>query len=107
MFGLLRIGRVAPSTKAAATLPLAAGGVVVEKRLRLREAAHWASWADTISMIRARHPEIVEVILRAVEAPDEVPSVQAVNRSVDSLAHVGFVPPLGRVGARGCSPSNC
>ena len=93
--GLLRIGpdAVAPSATAAATLPLAAGGLGLRSALRLREAAHWASWADTISMVRARHPEIAEVILRAVEARDEVPSVQAINRSVDSLADVGFVPP--------------
>ena len=93
--GLLRIGpdAVAPSAKAAATLPLAAGGLGLRSALRLREAAHWASWADTISMVRARHPEIAEVILRAVEARDEVPSVLAITRSVDSLADVGFVPP--------------
>ena len=44
-------------------------------------------------MVRARDHEIAEVILRALEARDEVPSVQAINRSVDSLADVGFVPP--------------
>ena len=84
---------VAPSAKAAATLPLAAGVLGLRSALRLREAAHWASWADTINMVRARHPQKAEVIPRAMEASDEVPSVQAISRSVDSLADFGFVPP--------------
>ena len=81
---MLRIGpdAVAPSAKAAATLPLAAGGLGLRSALRLREAAYWASW-DAI--LRSRR--------LAVEARDEVPSVLAINRSVDSLADVGFVPP--------------
>ena len=44
-------------------------------------------------MVRARHPEIADIILRTVEARDEVPSVQAINRSVDGLPDVGLVPP--------------
>ena len=70
------------------------GGLGLRSALRLREAAHWASWADTIKMVRARHPEMAEVILQAVEARDEVSSVQAINRSVEfgrDLSH-----PLGK-----------
>ena len=56
---------------------------------RPREAVHWA----------AHHLEIAEVILRAVEARDEVPSVLAINRS--QQADVGFVPPSwAELGAR-------
>ena len=57
-------------------------GVGVEERL---EVAHWASWAAIT--------DIAETILAAVEARDEVPSVQAINRIVESLAEVGFVAP--------------
>ena len=92
---LLRIGpdAVAPSAKAATSLPLAAGGLGLRSAFRLREAAHWASWADTMKMVRARHPEVAETILQAIEARDEVPSVQAINQSLESLVDVGFAPP--------------
>ena len=67
----------------------------------MREAAHWASWANTIKIVKARHPDIADIILAAVEARDEVPSVQALNQSVESLAEVGFVAPPWEELARG------
>ena len=84
---------VAVSAQKAATLPLTGGGLGLRSAWRLREAAHWVSWADTIKMVKARHLDIAETILAAVEARDEVPSVQAINQSVESLAEVGFVAP--------------
>ena len=44
-------------------LPLASGGLGLRSAWRLREAAHWASWADTIKMVKARHPDIADTIL--------------------------------------------
>ena len=78
---------MAPSAKAEL---LAAEGLGLRSALRLR--AHWATWADAFNMVRARHPEIAEVIQRAVGARDEVPSVQAVNRSVDSFGRRWICP---------------
>ena len=49
---------VAVSAKKATTLPLTSGGLGLRSAWRLREAAHWASWADTIKMVKARHPDI-------------------------------------------------
>ena len=98
---------VAVSASKAATLPFTSGGLGLRSAWRLREAAHWASWADTIKMVKARHPDIANIILAAVEARDEVPSVQAVNQSVESLAEIGFVAPLGRVGQGDCCPAKC
>ena len=92
---------VAVSVSKAATLPLTSGGLGLRSAWRLREAAHWASWADTIKMVKARHPDIADIILAAVEARDEVPSVQAINQSVESLAEVGFVAPPWEELARG------
>ena len=86
-------GAVAVSARKAATLLLTSGGLGLRSAWRLREAAHWASWADTIKMVKASHPDIAETILAAVEARDEVPSVQAINQSVESVAEVGFDAP--------------
>ena len=41
-----------------ATLPLAQGGLGLRSAQRTRVAAHWASWADTLPMIAARHPAV-------------------------------------------------
>ena len=46
-----------------------------------------------MKMVRTRHPEVAETILQAIEARDEVPSVQAINQSLESLVDVGFAPP--------------
>ena len=57
--------------------------------VRLRHAAHWASWADSIKMISERHPEVSTTILRAV---DEQHAMGVVS-SVQTLEEAGFVPP--------------
>ena len=95
---LLRIrpDAVAASAKAATSLPLVAGRFGLRSALRLREAAHWASWADAVKVVWARHPDIAETILQAVDARDEAPSVQAINRSLESLVAVDFAPPSKR-----------
>ena len=68
-------------------------GIGLRSAFRLREAAHWASWANTMKMVWARHPDIAETIMQAVNAHDDAPSVQAINRSRESLVAVGFTPP--------------
>ena len=50
----IRLDAVAASAKAATSLPLVAGGLGLRSALRLREAEHWASWADTMKMVWAR-----------------------------------------------------
>ena len=62
----------------------------------------------TIKMVKARQPDIADIILAAVEARDEVPSVQAINQSVDILAEVGFVAHrLGSSWPGDCCPAKC
>ena len=69
---------------------------VCRSALRLREAAHWASWADTMKTVWARHLDIAETIMQAVNAHDDAPSVQAINRSREILVAVGFAHPFGK-----------
>ena len=45
--------------KHVATTPHRVGDVTVSKRTR--EAAHWASWSDTLPMIHARHPVVANL----------------------------------------------
>ena len=75
--------------KAATSLPVAAGGLVLRSEFRLQEAAQWTSCADTMKMVRVRDPEDAETIMQAMEARDEVPSVQAME-STSSLETVSL-----------------
>ena len=98
-------GAIACSAKAASNLPLAMEGLGLRSAVKLRHAAYWASWADAIKMIAARHPEIAGTIIRAVHAGFEAPSVQAIVTSQRCLERDGFVCPswedlaTGEVGA--------
>ena len=48
-----------------ASVPLSLGGLDLQSATRTREAAHWASWADCLFMVRNRHPVVAERILDA------------------------------------------
>ena len=84
---------VPESAKAAATLPLSSGGLGCRSSVRLRHAAHWASWADSIKMIGERHPEVVATILREVDGNNGSRSIQAINSCTQHLEEAGFVAP--------------
>ena len=43
-----------------AGLPFASGGLCLRNAERLRTTAYWASWADTLPMIRPRYPEVAD-----------------------------------------------
>ena len=60
---------VSDSAKAAATLPLSSGGLGCRSSFRLRHAAHWASWADSIKMIGERHPEVAATMVLVASRP--------------------------------------
>ena len=88
-------GAPAASVRASTSLPLAAG---VEEWF---EAVHWASWTDTIKMVQARHPEVAGVILGAVDARHEAPSVGAINSCTQHQWEAGFAAPSWEELARG------
>ena len=58
------------SAKITASLPLAVGGLGLRSATKLRFAAQWASWADTIKMVNERHPEVGERIIQAIRDRD-------------------------------------
>ena len=62
----------ADRTKWGATLPFSLGGLGLGSAVRIREAAHWASWADSLEMIRNRHPTVAASILRGLtDSPEQ------------------------------------
>ena len=84
---------VTHSSRMGATLPLRLGGLGFSSAVRLRYAAHWASWTDCIRMVQQRHPIVARTIIEAVEADDPAQTAQGVVSSINSLRTAGFVIP--------------
>ena len=62
-----------------ANLPLVLGGLGLRSASRLREPAHWASWADCLVMIRQRHPDVANRLVAQLEGQPD-PLVYAQRR---------------------------
>ena len=45
-----------PSVREVATLPFSLGGLSIRSAFRSRASAQWASWADCLATVKARHP---------------------------------------------------
>ena len=59
----------AHSVKDVASLPLVLGGLGHRSAERVRVSAFWASWADCIPTIHARHCVLADVLVRQLEGP--------------------------------------
>ena len=68
-----------------ATLPLALGGLGLRSALRSRQSVYWASWADTLPIVRARHPptavSLVEFLTAGV-GPVSLMSTEVARRDL-------------------------
>ena len=54
------------------------GGIGLRSASRTQPAAHWASWADALKMVKERHPVVADTILGALESGAETSSIQAI-----------------------------
>ena len=57
---ILGTRRAPASSQVLSSLVLSAGGLGLASAHRVGVAAHWASWADCILMVRRRHPVLAE-----------------------------------------------
>ena len=73
-------------------------GIGVEKCAQVAGSSTLGKLGDFIKKVWARHPDIEETIMQAVDARDEAPRVQAINRSRESLVQSGMA---GKGGTRG------
>ena len=93
------------TTRHAATLPLALGGLGLRSAERSRVAAHWASWADTLPMIQGRHPAVAELIIGSLQGGPNSPCLVAVQNAALELDGVeGFEVPEWPALAGGLRP---
>ena len=80
--------------KQCATLPLVPGGLGLRSAVRTRLLAHWASWADCLPMIKARHPEVAASMVEGLQRVDTTECLRAVARAAEELSRLpGFVLP--------------
>ena len=94
-----------PIAKATASFPLSMGGLGLWDASRTSEPAFWASWADWLSMIWKRHPEVALEMVRQLNGFDACPSVRAASRAARELTGVeGFEPSTWDALANGLRP---
>ena len=101
---ILRVGDVERSSIASSSLPLTFGGVGVGGALRIRDAAHWGSWADCLEMVRARHPQVAEDIIRGMHGRVS-DCLSAVQDCAAHLQDVGAQLPTWEALAGGVRPA--
>ena len=89
----------------AASLPMVLGGVGLRSAVRVSEPAYWASWMDTMPVIRKRHPEIAERLVAEFERGPHTPFLRAAVDAQRSLTGtLGFEPPSWQAAALGARP---
>ena len=75
-----------------ASLALSAGGLGLTSARRTRTAAHWASWADCLRMVRQRHPDVAELMITHLQH-GTAPCFRSVQECGRSLAEAGLQMP--------------
>ena len=69
----------------AATLPLVLGSLGLRSAIRTRYSAFWASWADCITMVDARHPEVAAQLVVQLEGHPATPCLGAATAAARAL----------------------
>ena len=59
--------QITASGMAVASLPLRLGGLGIRSVVGAQSAAHWASWADALAMMHARHLAVAHTIVRVLD----------------------------------------
>ena len=99
---ILRVGedKCDALAKDAASLPLSMGGLGLRSAVRTSSSAHWASWADSLSMVRERYPGVADMIVDALGSDPATPILSTTVRVGNfeppnwaSLSHGAHLPP--------------
>ena len=73
----------------AVSMPLNKGGLGLGSAVRSRRAAHWASWADCLSMVHKRDPAMARWMVEGIQH-DPAACFHAVRECQRELANVGW-----------------
>ena len=86
---------VPPNPWEVASLLLSLGGMGLLSAQRVRCAANWASWADSLGMIQSRHPEVAATMVHALQIHSPGTHVEGAVAARQALVDAGF-PLLGK-----------
>ena len=96
---------VDPTIRDTCTLPLSLGGMGLRNATRTSPPAYWASWADCLGMLRARHPDVAALCLHQMQEPRGPPSLVSAQTAARHLFGVeGFQLPSWEELAHGLRP---
>ena len=87
-----------------ASLPLNLGGLGLRNASRTRAAAHWASWADCLAMVKARHPTVATAIVNALDHNHPGLHFQGARAAKERLSEAQFDAPDWQALADGQRP---
>ena len=87
-----------------AHLPFRHGGLGLASAVLSRSAACWASWADCLPMVKARHPVIARELLHALDDQGGGIHINSASSSRDQLIGMGFLAPTWVDVANGVRP---
>ena len=91
-------------TRDLASLPCRHGGLGLRSAARGAQAAYWSSWADSLPMIRKRHPEVADAIMFAIVRRGGGAHIEAARHCWEHLQGVGFDAPEWGDLVRGVRP---
>ena len=90
-----------------ACLPFSRGGMGLRSAVLTSGAAYWASWADSLHMIKPRHPAVANQILHELAHHEEAGfHVAAASTAREELIQVGFPAPRGHKWRQGCDQTH-
>ena len=96
-----------PTLRDVGTLPLSLGGMGLRNTERTSPPAYWASWADCLSMLRARHPDVAALCVDQMQNPRGPPSLEGAQTAAGHLSGVeGFQVTSWEDLAMVCAPQN-
>ena len=96
---------VEPAIRDTVTLPLGLGGLGLRSAHRTRQAAYWASLADTLPMVRGRHRAVADTMVTSLMdgvGPPSLMSAETARRDLSGVME--FAPPTWSELAHGARP---
>ena len=100
---VLHIDTMPSEVQVAASMPLTLGGLGIGNSERTRDAAHGGSWADSLEMIKIRHPDVARRVVQEM-ATKSSRCFQAVEEAASRLRVMGVDTPNREALSAGLRP---
>ena len=102
---MTEFGVASRASRTTAPMPLSKGVLGLGCAVRARHAAHYASWTDSLPMVRQCHPDVADTIITGLER-DPALCFRAVRDCEGHLRAAGFEPRPREDIAEGARPGD-